>query len=69
IGDRRGITSLIYALSKDKDTTVRGCAACALGKFRSKQAVDSLKQAKTTEKKQEVLNWINKALDGQFLKK
>jgi HEAT repeat protein len=68
IGDEQGIPSLIYTLTKDKDIIVRGCAACALGKFKNKQAIDALKQAKTTEQNQEVLNWINKALDGQFLK-
>jgi hypothetical protein len=68
IGDANGIPSLVYALTKDKDTTVRGCAACALGKFTDEQAVDALKQAKITERNQEVLDWINKALDGQFLK-
>jgi hypothetical protein len=68
IGDANGIPSLINALTKDKDTTVRGCAACALGKFNDEQAINALKQAITTEKNQGVLDWINKALDGQFLK-
>jgi len=68
INDAKGIPSLIYALSQDKDTIVRRCAACALGKFRNEQAINALKQAKTAEKNQEVLSWIDKALDGQFLK-
>ena len=68
VGDPNGMPSLISALTKDEDTTVRGCAACALGKFKNEQAIDALKQAKTTEKNLEVLNWIDKALDGQFLK-
>jgi hypothetical protein len=68
IGDANGIPSLIHALTKDKDTTVRNCAACALGKFKNEQAINALKQSKTTEKNEEVLGWINKALEGQFLK-
>ena len=68
INDTNGIPNLIYALSQDRDTTVRSCAACALGKFNSEQAIDALKKAKTVEKNQGVLNWIDKALDGQFLK-
>ena len=68
INDANGIPSLIYALSQDKDTTVRSCAACALGKFKNEQAIDALKQAKTVEKNREVLSWIDKALNGQFLK-
>jgi len=68
INDANGIPNLIYALSQDKDTTVRSCAACALGKFKSKQAIDALKQAKNVEKNRVVLSWIDKALDGQFLK-
>jgi hypothetical protein len=67
INDANGIPSLIYALSQDKDTTVRSCAACALGKFKNEQAINALKQAKTVEKNREVLSWIDKALDGQFL--
>jgi hypothetical protein len=69
IGDVNGVPNLIYALTKDKDTTVRSCAACALGKFTDDKAINALKQAKVTEKNQQVLDWINKALDGQFLKK
>lgn len=68
INDANGIPHLIYALSQDKDTIVRRCAACALGKFKNEQAINALKQAKTAEKNQEVLSWIDKALDGQFLK-
>lgn len=68
VGDAKGIPSLIYALTKDKDTTVRGCAAFALGNFDNEQAVKALNQAKTAEKKQEVLDWINRALAGEFLK-
>ena len=68
IGKAKGIPALIFALSEDKDPIVRGCAACALGKFKDKQAIDALMQAKASEKNQEVLNWINKALDGQFQK-
>jgi hypothetical protein len=67
IDDANGIPNLIYALSQDKDTTVRSCAACALGKFKNEQAIDALKQAKTVEKNREVLSWIDKALNGQFL--
>ena len=68
VGDPNGMPSLISALTKDAEATVRGCAACALGKFKNEQAIDALKQAKATEQNQEVLKWINKALDGQFLK-
>jgi hypothetical protein len=68
IHDANGIPSLIYALCHDTDATVRSCAACALGKFKNEQAIDALKHAKTVEKNQEVLSWIDKALDGQFLK-
>ena len=69
IGDVNGVPNLIYALTKGEDTTVRSCAACALGKFTDDKAINALKQAKVTEKNQQVLNWINKALAGQFLKK
>ena len=41
-------------------------ASKAPGKFKNEQAINALKQARTTEENQEVLGWIDKALGGQF---
>ena len=68
IGDKRGIPALKRALH-DKNEVVRGVAACALGSFDDSDAGSALADAAQNEKAPAVLDWIRKALDGQFRQK
>ena len=68
IGDKRGIPAVVRAL-QDENTTVRGVAACALGKFDDPDATSALEEAARREKNPEVQEWIQRALKGEFRKK
>jgi len=67
IGDKRGIPAIARALA-DQDRTVRGVAACALGAFDDAEATSALEAAAKVEKNPEVLEFVKKALKGQYRK-
>ncbi len=60
------VTTLSGILLHDPDPTLRGVAACALGQEASAEAQSALRGAQSTESSQEVLSWIQRALDGEF---
>src|SRR5204863_9329230 len=68
IGDKRGIPAVKRAL-RDKNETVRGVAACALGAFDDPEARAALEAAAGNEKADSVLDAIHKSLNGQFRNK
>jgi hypothetical protein len=68
IGDERGIPAIARAL-KNKNETIRGVAACALGAFEHPDARAALEAAANSESNAEVQGWIQKALKGEFLRK
>lgn len=68
IGDERGIPPIKRAL-KDKNETVRGVAACALGAFDHPDARAALEQAAKSESSSGVRESIQKALKGEFRRK
>jgi hypothetical protein len=68
IGDERGIPAIQRALH-DKNAVVRGVAACALGNFGVPSARSALEQAAQTETDPQALDWIRRALHGEFRKK
>ena len=62
-----GLLVLIKTLNEDSNESVRGAAACALGRFFEEQkAIEALKQAQLYEKSPVVRYWISKALEGDF---
>jgi len=68
IGDERGIPPIKRAL-KDKNETVRGVAASALGVFDHPDARAALEQAAKSERSSGVRESIQKALNGEFRQK
>lgn len=68
VGEERSIPVLANALKNDKDQTVRGVAACALGKYTSEEAKKILREQLKVEKTEDVKGWIERALEGEFLK-
>jgi hypothetical protein len=60
------IPKLESLLLHDRDPKLRGVAACALGHFEASEADDALRRAKLRETSSEVMNWIDRALIGEF---
>ncbi len=64
--DERAVAVLALVLQEDESETLRGVAACALGQFDTSDALDALKQAAEDEQSEAVLDWIRRALRGEF---
>ena len=66
IEGERAVAELARVLREDESEVVRGVAACALGRFDTPEALAALEQGAEDEQSEAVLDWIHRALRGEF---